>query len=30
LKEAAVKKMSSGEKLSFEEMKLIFSDDNSE
>ena len=29
LKEAAVKKMSSGEKLSFEEMKLIFSDDNS-
>ena len=30
LKEAAVKKMSSGEKLSFEEMKLIFSDDNSQ
>jgi uncharacterized coiled-coil DUF342 family protein len=30
LKEAAVKKMSSGEKLSFEEMNLIFSDDNSE
>ena len=30
LKEAAIKKMSSGEKLSFEEMKLIFSDDNSQ
>jgi uncharacterized coiled-coil DUF342 family protein len=28
LKEAAVKKMSSGEKLSFEEMKLIFGDDS--